>query len=191
MTKDEKLETDYCYPDGDIAFHGSGDVRIRHVHRHGHIEHTLVWINTGKSESYDYRTDSRHPRQGKVEGTLIYRKGCIYTSDNQPLSISDSKMYFSPKQVRIYMRNSKVFSTGNSIATIGAGGGLGGALGFMAADASSGREDSFAAVLTASAVVAVAVIVPCTLVGVPMMIKGKARLKRLVRDYNSKYLFAE
>ena len=61
----------------------------------------------------------------------------------------------------------------------------------MAADASSGREDSFAAVLTASAVVAVAVIVPCTLVGVPMMIKGKARLKRLVRDYNSKYLFAE
>lgn len=100
-------------------------------------------------------------------------------------------MYFSPKQVRIYMRNSKVFSTGNSIATIGAGGGLGGALGFMAADASSGREDRFAAVLAASAVVAVAVIVPCTLVGVPMMIKGKARLKRLVRDYNSKYLFAE
>ena len=61
----------------------------------------------------------------------------------------------------------------------------------MAADASSGREDSFAAVLTASAVVAVAVIVPCTLVGVPMMIKGKVRLKKLVRDYNSKYLFAE
>lgn len=48
MIKDEKLETDYCYPDGDIAFHGSGDVRIRYVHRHGHIEHTLVWINTGK-----------------------------------------------------------------------------------------------------------------------------------------------
>ena len=155
---------------------------------------TLNILSSGsireKSESYDYRTDSRHPRQGKVEGTLIYRKGCIYTSDNQPLSISDSKMYFSPKQVRIYMRNSKVFSTGNSNATIGAGGGLGGALGFMAADASSGREDTFAAVLTASAVVAVAVIVPCTLVGVPMMIKGKARLKRLVRDYNSKYLFA-
>lgn len=156
---------------------------------------TLNILSSGsireKSESYDYRTDSRHPRQGKVEGTLIYRKGCIYTSDNQPLSISDSKMYFSPKQVRIYMRNSKVFYTGNSIAIIGAGGGLGGALGFMAADASSGREDSFAAVLTASAVVAVAVIVPCTLVGVPMMIKGKARLKKLVRDYNSKYLFAE
>lgn len=156
---------------------------------------TLNILSSGsireKSESYDYRTDSRHPRQGKVEGTLIYRKGCIYTSDNQPLSISDSKMYFSPKQVRIYMRNSKVFSTGNSIVTIGAGGGLGGALGFMAADASSGREDRFAAVLAASAVVAVAVIVPCTLVGVPMMIKGKARLKRLVRDYNSKYLFAE
>lgn len=156
---------------------------------------TLNILSSGsireKSESYDYRTDSRHPRQGKVEGTLIYRKGCIYTSDNQPLSISDSKMYFSPKQVRIYMRNSKVFSTGNSIVTIGAGGGLGGALGFMAADAASGREDRFAAVLAASAVVAVAVIVPCTLVGVPMMIKGKARLKRLVRDYNSKYLFAE
>lgn len=156
---------------------------------------TLNILSSGaiqeKTESYDYGTDSRHQRQGKVEGTLIYRKGCIYTSDNQPLSISDSKMYFSPKQVRIYMRNSKVFSTGNSIATIGAGGGLGGALGFMAADASSGREDSFAAVLTASAVVAVAVIVPCTLVGVPMMIKGKARLKKLVRDYNSKYLFAE
>lgn len=48
MIKDEKLETDYCYPDGDIAFHGGGDVRIRHVHRHGYIEHTLVWINTGK-----------------------------------------------------------------------------------------------------------------------------------------------
>lgn len=156
---------------------------------------TLNILSSGsireKSESYDYRTDSRHQRQGKVEETLIYRKGCIYTSDNQPLSISDSKMYFSPKQVRIYMRNSKVFSTGNSIATIGAGGGLGGALGFMAADASSGREDCFAAVLAASAVVAVAVIVPCTLVGVPMMIKGKARLKKLVRDYNSKYLFAE
>ena len=59
---------------------------------------TLNILSSGsireKSESYDYRTDSRHPRQGKVEGTLIYRKGCIYTSDNQPLSISDSKMYF-------------------------------------------------------------------------------------------------
>ena len=31
MVKDEKLETDYCYPDGDTVFHGSGDVRIRHV----------------------------------------------------------------------------------------------------------------------------------------------------------------
>ena len=89
------------------------------------------------------------------------------------------------------MRNSKVFSTGNSIAVIGVGGGLGGALGFMAADVSSGREDRFGAVLVASSIVAVAVIVPCTLVGVPMMIKGKARLKKLVRDYNSKYLFAE
>lgn len=38
----------------------------------------------------------------KVEGTLTYKRGYIFTSDNQPISISDAGLYFSPADVVVY-----------------------------------------------------------------------------------------
>ena len=72
----------------------------------------------------------RRRHRGKVEGTLTYKKGWIYTSDNLPLSVEDAKFYFSPKQVKIYRRNVKVFNSGNYILGLGAGAGLAGGIGF-------------------------------------------------------------
>lgn len=134
----------------------------------------------------------RRRHKVKVEGTLTYKKGWIYTSDNLPLSVEDAKLYFSPRQVKIYRRNVKVFNSGNYILGVGAGAGLAGGIGFACA-ASDTDYDDFrpVATLVSSCLVTVAVIAPCAVIGVPMMAKGKARLKRLVKEYNTRYLFAE
>lgn len=126
---------------------------------------------------------------GKVEGTLTYRKGWIYTSDKQPLKLNDAKMYFTPHECKVYRRNTSIFSTGENIAIYGVSGGAGAALGFMAADACIDNGEPSVRTLAASAIIAVGVAVPCTLIGTPMMIKGKCKLKALVRKYNEHYLF--
>lgn len=134
----------------------------------------------------------RRRHKGKVEGTLTYKKGWIYTSDNLPLSVEDAKFYFSPKQVKIYRRNVKVFNSGNYILGVGAGAGLAGGIGFACAASDTDYDDIRpVATLVSSCLVTVAVIAPCAVIGVPMMAKSKARLKRLVKEYNTRYLFAE
>lgn len=60
----------------------------------------------------------------KVEGTLTYKRGYIFTSDNQPISISDAGLYFSPADVVVYKKNVKVFSSGRKVLSFGAGGAL-------------------------------------------------------------------
>ena len=60
----------------------------------------------------------------KVEGTLTYKRGYIFTSDNQPISISDAGLYFSPSDVVVYKKNVKVFSSGRKVLSFGAGGAL-------------------------------------------------------------------
>ena len=130
--------------------------------------------------------------RGKVEGTLTYKKGWIYTSDNLPLSVEDAKFYFTPRQVKIYRRNVKVFNSGNYILGVGVGAGLAGGIGLACADSYSGDGDyRIVATLVSSCVLAAAVMAPCAVIGVPMMAKSKVRLKRLVKEYNTHYLFAE
>lgn len=131
----------------------------------------------------------RRVRRGKVEGTLTYRKGIIYTSDNQPISVDDASLYFSPEGVKIYRRNARVFSSGRDIMGFGLSAGLVGSLG---AAAETARQDYDAGpALAAGVLVAVVMITPCSVISVLMMIKGKARMKKLVRQYNAGYLFAE
>lgn len=125
----------------------------------------------------------------KVEGTLTYKRGYIFTSDNQPISISDAGLYFSPADVVVYKKNVKVFSSGRKVLSFGAGGALLSATGALVLTEYSTDNREAAAVLVLGTVVAVAVMAPCTLVGVPMQIKAKARLKSLVRKYNSAYIF--
>lgn len=125
----------------------------------------------------------------KVEGTLTYKRGYIFTSDNQPISISDAGLYFSPADVVVYKKNVKVFSSGRKVLSFGAGGALLSATGALVLTEYSTDNREVAAVLVLGTVAAVAVMVPCTLVGVPMQIKAKARLKSLVRKYNSTYIF--
>lgn len=126
----------------------------------------------------------------KVEGTLTYKRGYIFTSDNQPISISDAGLYFSPADVVVYKKNVKVFSSGRKVLSFGGGGGaLLSATGALVLTEYSTDNREAAAVLVLGTVVAVAVMAPCTLVGVPMQIKAKARLKSLVRKYNSAYIF--
>lgn len=124
----------------------------------------------------------------KVEGTLTYKRGYIFTSDNQPISISDAGLYFSPADVVVYKKNVKVFSSGRKVLSFGAGGALLSATGALVLTEYS-TDNREAAVLVLGTVAAVAVMAPCTLVGVPMQIKAKARLKSLVRKYNSAYIF--
>ena len=126
---------------------------------------------------------------GKVEGTLTYRKGWIYTSDNKPILLKDAKLYFNSKECKVYKRNTTVFSTGENIAVYGVSGGAGAALGFMAADACIDNGEPFVRTLAASAIIAVGIAVPCSLIGSTMMLKSKCRLKVLVRKYNEHYLF--
>ncbi len=45
--------------------------------------------------------------------------------------------------------------------------------------------------LVLSAFTAIVVITPCTLVGAPMVWISKARIKRMVREYNSRYIFGD
>ena len=59
-----------------------------------------------------------------MEGTLTYKRGYIFTSDNQPISISDAGLYFSPADVVVYKKNVKVFSSGRKVLSFGAGGAL-------------------------------------------------------------------
>lgn len=125
----------------------------------------------------------------KVEGTLTYKRGYIFTSDNQPISISDAGLYFSPADVVVYKKNVKVFSSGRKVLSFGAGGALLSATGALVLTEYSTDNREVAAVLVLGTVAAVAVMAPCTLVGVPMQIKAKARLKSLVRKYNSAYIF--
>lgn len=125
----------------------------------------------------------------KVEGTLIYKRGYIFTSDNQPISISDAGLYFSPADVVVYKKNVKVFSSGRKVLSFGAGGALLSATGALVLTEYSTDNREAAALLVLGTVAAVAVMAPCTLVGVPMQIKAKARLKSLVRKYNSAYIF--
>lgn len=125
----------------------------------------------------------------KVEGTLTYKRGYIFTSDNQPISISDAGLYFSPADVVVYKKNVKVFSSGRKVLSFGAGGALLSATGALVLTEYSTDNREAAALLVLGTVAAVAVMAPCTLVGVPMQIKAKARLKSLVRKYNSAYIF--
>lgn len=125
----------------------------------------------------------------KVEGTLTYKRGYIFTSDNQPISISDAGLYFSPADVVVYKKNVKVFSSGRKVLSFGAGGALLSATGVLVLTEYSTDNREAAALLVLGTVAAVAVMAPCTLVGVPMQIKAKARLKSLVRKYNSAYIF--
>lgn len=128
----------------------------------------------------------------KVEGTLTYKRGYIFTSDNQPISISDAGLYFSPADVVVYKKNVKVFSSGRKVLSFGAGGALLSATGALVLTEYSTDNREAAALLVLGTVAAVAVMAPCTLVGVPMQIKAKARLTRLkslVRKYNSAYIF--
>lgn len=125
----------------------------------------------------------------KVEGTLTYKRGYIFTSDNQPISISDAGLYFSPADVVVYKKNVKVFSSGRKVLSFGAGGALLSATGALVLTETSTDNREAAAVLVLGTVAAVAVMAPCTLVGVPMQIKAKVRLKSLVRKYNSAYIF--
>ena len=140
-------------------------------------------------EAYPGVTERISVKPRKVEGTLTYRKGWIYTSDNKPLMPEDASLYFSPAAVRKYARDVKVFASGNNIMGVGLGVGLAGALGLAANTALSDYE--IGAVCVTAAVVAVVTVVPCTIIACPMMIKGKVRMKRLVREYNAHYLFAE
>lgn len=110
----------------------------------------------------------------KVEGTLTYKRGYIFTSDNQPISISDAGLYFSPADVVVYKKNVKVFSSGRKVLSFGAGGALLSATGALVLTEYSTDNREAAAVLILGTVAAVAVMVPCTLVGVPMQIKAKA-----------------
>ena len=123
----------------------------------------------------------------KVEGTLTYKRGYIFTSDNQPISISDAGLYFSPADVVVYKKNVKVFSSGRKVLSFGAGGALLSATGALVLTEYSTDNREAAAVLVLGTMVAV--MASCTLVGVPMQIKAKARLKSLVRKYNSAYIF--
>lgn len=125
----------------------------------------------------------------KVEGTLTYKRGYIFTSDNQPISISDAGLYFSPADVVVYKKNVKVFSSGRKVLSFGAGGALLSATGALVLTETSTDNRETAAVLVLGTVAAVAVMAPCTLVGVPMQIKAKVRMKSLVRKYNSAYIF--
>ena len=140
-------------------------------------------------ESYLGVTERISVKPGKVEGTLTYRKGWIYTSDNKPLRPEDAGLYFSPGAVKKYARDVKVFASGNNIMGVGLGVGLAGALGLAADTALS--DYAIGAVCVTAAAVAVVTVVPCTIISCPMMIKGKVRMKRLVREYNAHYLFAE
>ena len=126
----------------------------------------------------------------KVEGTLKYRRGMIYTSDNQPLAIEQAHLYFTPRQVEIYRRNMRTFESGRSVVGTGLGLGLLGGVGTVA-EGSWEYGDEPGALVAAAVLVSVVIITPCSIVGCPMMIKGSARLKKLVRQYNESYLFAE
>ncbi len=126
-------------------------------------------------------------RVTKVEGTLRYHKGYIYTSDNQPLSISELQYYFTPKEVEKYRRSRKTYNSGKSVLGFGCGAGLLGGVSVLSMDA--GITDTNLLVL--SAFTAIVVITPCTLVGAPMVWISKARIKRMVREYNSRYIFGD
>lgn len=126
-------------------------------------------------------------RVTKVEGTLRYHKGYIYTSDNQPLSISELQYYFTPKDVEKYRRSRKTYNSGKSVLGFGCGAGLLGGVSVLSMDA--GITDTNLLVL--SAFTAIVVITPCTLVGAPMVWISKARIKRMVREYNSRYIFGD
>lgn len=147
---------------------------------------------TYQDENMENHTDGQRitdKPSGKVEGTLTYKKGWIYTSDNQPILLKDAKLYFSSKECKVYKRNTTVFSRGEDIAVYGVSGGAGAALGFMAADACIDNGEPFSRTLAASAIIAVGIAVPCSIIGGTMMLKGKCRLKVLVRKYNEHYLF--
>ncbi len=126
-------------------------------------------------------------RTTKVEGTLRYHKGCIYTSDNQLLSVSDLQNYFSPKDVERYRRSRKTYTSGKNVLGFGCGAGLLGGVSVLSMDA--GITDTNLLVL--SALTGIVVITPCTLVGAPMVWISKARMKRMVREYNSRYIFGD
>lgn len=141
----------------------------------------------GEYQHYGYvGTEAR----AKVEGTLSYKGGWIYTSDHQPLMPADASMYFSPEKVKIYRRNNKVFSSGKNIIIAGSSIGGAGAVGFLCRDITTADDDILKATAV-SVIIAAAVTAPCAVVSVPMMIKGKLRMKRLVREYNSSYIFGK
>lgn len=129
------------------------------------------------------------PRKRKVEGTLTYKKGYIYTSDNQIIPFDEAALYFNETQVKAYIKGNRRFNSGKNVIAFGTGIGAVGAVGAMAYE--NEFDGGFLAGTAVGACVMVVTVVPCSIVGVPMMIAGKARLKRLVRAYNRAYLFDE
>ncbi len=127
------------------------------------------------------------PSAPKVEGTLRYHKGYIYSSDNKMLSTSDLLQYFTPGEVEKFRRSNKTYNSGKKILGFGCGAGVLGGVAVLSSDV--GITDTNLLIL--SALTAVVVITPCTIVGAPMVWISKARMKRLVREYNRRYIFAE
>lgn len=129
------------------------------------------------------------PRKRKVEGTLTYKKGYIYTSDNQIIPFDEAALYFNEEQVKAYIKGNRRFNSGKNVIAFGTGIGAVGAVGAMAYE--NEFDGGFLAGTAVGACFMVVTVVPCSIVGVPMMIAGKACLKRLVRAYNRAYLFGE
>lgn len=129
------------------------------------------------------------PRKRKVEGTLIYKKGYIYTSDYQIIPFDEAALYFNEEQVKAYIKGNRRFNSGKNVIAFGTGIGAVGAVGAMAYE--NEFDGGFLAGTAVGACFMVVTVVPCSIVGAPMMIAGKARLKRLVRAYNRAYLFDE
>lgn len=129
------------------------------------------------------------PRKRKVEGTLTYKKGYIYTSDYQIIPFDEAALYFNETQVKAYIKGNRRFNSGKNVIAFGTGIGAVGAVGAMAYE--NEFDGGFLAGTAVGACFMVVTVVPCSIVGVPMMIAGKARLKHLVRAYNRAYLFDE
>jgi|GEM_PF-923703 len=137
------------------------------------------------TESSGYRTLDEIPAV-KVEGTLKYKQGMLFTSDNERLSIENAGMYFSPDDIRKIQRCMKRFSRGRSIVDFGLdAGGIAAGSGLIIGVES---QSDMVSVTAISVVIAVVCIVPCSIIGVPMMLSGKAGMKRLVRIYNNDYI---
>lgn len=131
----------------------------------------------------------RIPRTKKVEGTLIYKKGCIYTSDYQIIHFNEASLYFTSEQIKDYIKGHKRFNSSKNTIIFGTGLGAAGASSLLAAN--SFEEGDFWDNATLSACIMAVTVIPCSIIGVPMMVAGKARLKRLVREYNQAYLFGK